>query len=185
MSRLQNLRVAAIAVDGFEESELIEPMEALRREGAQIDVLSKQAGEIQGYRHHDRSRKVTVDRALDAVRVTDYDALLLPGGALNADEARMLPKVREFIYEMDRAGQPIAAICHAPWELISAGIVRGRNLTSWHTIEDDLRNAGAIWEDRECVVDHNIVTSRGPHDLPVFARELINLFARVPAVVRR
>ncbi|MBZ5586797.1 MAG: DJ-1/PfpI family protein, partial [Acidobacteriia bacterium] len=114
-----------------------------------------------------------------------YDGILLPGGALNADQARMNPKVREFITEMDRAGKPMAVICHAPWELISSGVVRGRRLTSWPTIQDDIRNAGGQWEDRECVVDQNLVTSRGPQDLPAFKREMVALLSRVPAGAAR
>ncbi len=178
MSELHNLRVAIIAMDGFEEIELTEPLKALQKAGARAEVLSAKPGEIQGFHHHDKARKAKVDRTLDQVHVADYDALMLPGGALNADEARLHPKVKQFIYEMDRQGQPIAAICHAPWELVSAGIVRGRKLTSWHTIQDDIRNAGGEWEDRECVVDRNLVTSRGPKDLPVFNREMMELFAR-------
>jgi len=178
MSELNKMRVAMIAFDGFEEVELTEPLKALREAGTQVDVLSSRAGEIQGFHHHDKAGKAKVDRTLDQAHPGDYDALMLPGGALNADEARAHPKVREFIYEMDRAGQPIAAICHAPWELISAGIVTGRRLTSWHTIQDDVRNAGGLWEDGECVLDGNLVTSRGPKDLPVFNREMIRLFSR-------
>jgi len=185
MSELQNMRVAIIALDGFEEVELTEPKKALERAGAHVEVISAEPGEIQGFRHHDKAGKIKVDRTLDNARPGEYDALMLPGGALNADQARMNPKVRSFIYEIDRAGLPMAAICHAPWELISAGIVRGRKLTSWPTIQDDVRNAGGEWEDRECIVDHNLVTSRGPKDLPAFNREMVSLFARVPAATRR
>ncbi|HEY1338578.1 MAG TPA: type 1 glutamine amidotransferase domain-containing protein [Bryobacteraceae bacterium] len=185
MQDLQKLRVAIIAVDGFEEVELTEPKKALEQAGAKVDVLSKASGEIQGYKHHDKAGKVKVDRMLSDARSEEYDALMLPGGALNADEARALTAVRDFIRHMDRDGKPMAVICHAPWELISAGIVRGRKLTSWHTIEDDLRNAGAEWVDREYVVDDNLVTSRGPQDLPSFNREMISLFSRVPAASRR
>jgi protease I len=185
MSNLQNMRVAIIALDGFEEVELTEPKKALENAGAHVEVISDHAGEIQGFHHHDKAGKVKVDRTLEQARPAEYDALMLPGGALNADQARMQPKIREFIYEMDRAGLPMAAICHAPWELISAGVVRGRKLTSWPTIQDDLRNAGGEWEDRECVVDRNLVTSRGPRDLPAFNREMVNLFSRIPATTRR
>ena len=180
MHDIHNLRVAIIALDGFEEVELTEPMKALKAAGATVQVASVHPGEIQGFKHHDKAGKIKVDRLLEDAHPEDYDALMLPGGALNADEARMIPKIRELIYEMDRAHQPIAAICHAPWELISAGIVRGRRLTSWPTIQDDIRNAGGEWEDSECVVDGNLVTSRGPHDLPVFNREMLAAFSRVP-----
>jgi protease I len=181
MSELENIRVAIIALDGFEESELTEPRKALQAAGAKIDVISAAGGEIQGYTHHEKSGKVRVDKTLDQVSPEDYDALMLPGGALNADAARANPEVRAFIRGIDRAGKPMAAICHAPWELISAGILRGRKLTSWHTIEDDICNAGAEWTDREVVVDRNLVTSRGPKDLPVFNREMLKLFSRVHA----
>jgi protease I len=180
MSQLQQIRVAIIALDGFEEVELTEPKKALEQAGAKVDVISAQPGEIQGFRHHDKAGKVRVDRTLDEASPNEYDALMLPGGALNADNARANPKVRQFIREMDRAGKPIAAICHAPWELVSAEMVRGRKLTSWHTVQDDIRNAGGEWVDREVVVDQNLVTSRGPKDLPAFNREMVALFSRVP-----
>ena len=177
MADLNNLRVAVLATDGFEESELTEPVKALRDAGAQVDIISPHGGEIQGYKHHDKSIKVRVDRTLDEARPDDYDALQLPGGALNADQARMEPKVQAFIQAIDRAGKPMAVICHASWDLVSAGLVRGRTLTSWHTIQDDIRNAGGNWVDREVVVDGNLVTSRGPKDLPAFNREMIALIA--------
>lgn len=185
MSELPQLRVAIIAMDGFEESELVQPKAALERTGAKTEVISAKPGEIQGYKHHEKSVKVRVDRTLDDASPNDYDALVLPGGALNADEARVNSKVRQFIREMDRAGKPMAAICHAPWELISAEVVRGRRLTSWHTIQDDIRNAGGDWVDREVVVDQNLVTSRGPQDLPAFNREMLSLLARIPAEAHR
>ena len=185
MSNLSNVRVAIIAVDGFEEVELTEPKKALEAAGAKVDVLSADSGEIQGFKHHDKAGKVKVDRTLKEAQPGEYDGLMLPGGALNADQARAIPEVKYFIREMDRAGKPIAVICHAPWELISANIIEGRQLTSWPTIQDDLRNAGAMWEDREVVLDQNLVTSRGPKDLPVFNREMVALFSRVPVGARR
>jgi protease I len=181
MSDLHDVRVAIIALDGFEESELTEPRKALEAAGAKVDVISAKAGEIQGYRHHEKAAKVLVDKTLDQAAPDDYDALVLPGGALNADAARANPEVLDFIRHIDRAGKPMAVICHAPWELISAGILRGRKLTSWHTIEDDICNAGAEWTDREVVVDRNLVTSRGPKDLPAFNREMLTMFSRIHA----
>ncbi|HEY7387905.1 MAG TPA: type 1 glutamine amidotransferase domain-containing protein [Bryobacteraceae bacterium] len=185
MSRLHELRVAVIATDGVEEIELTSPLKALREAGARADVVCYHGGEIQGFQHLDKAGKIKVDRTLDQVSPNDYDALLLPGGALNADQMRANAKVRQFIYEADRGGLPIAAICHAPWELISAGIVSGRTLTSWPTIQDDVRNAGGRWEDRDVVVDSNLVTSRGPRDLPAFNREMLALFERIPAEAHR
>jgi protease I len=185
MRELQHTRVAIIAMDGFEEVELTEPKKALEHAGAKVDVISAKPGQIQGFKHHDKAGKVKVDRTLEEVGPNDYDALMLPGGALNADEARVHDRVRNFIREMDRAGKPIAAICHAPWELISAGVVEGRKLTSWRTIQDDIRNAGGDWVNRETVVDQNLLTSRGPQDLPAFNREMVALFERVPVESRR
>jgi protease I len=146
-------------------------------------VISLQEGEIQGFKHHDKAGKVRVDRTLDESKPDEYDAIVLPGGALNADQARTEPKIRHFIGEMDRAGKPMAVICHAPWELISAGVVRGRKLTSWPSIQDDIRNAGGEWSDSEVVVDQNLVSSRGPKDLPAFNREMTALFGRTPSEV--
>jgi len=180
MSDLNHMRVAIIAVDGFEESELTEPRKALEKAGAKVDVVSEKSGTIQGFKHHDKAGKVNVNRTLDEIHIVDYDAIMLPGGALNADYARSLPRVRQIIFEMDRARKPIAAICHAPWELISADVVTGRRLTSWPTIQDDIRNAGGQWVDEEVVTDQNLVTSRGPQDLPAFNSEMIALFAKQP-----
>jgi protease I len=184
MFDLHQMRVAVIATDGFEQIELEAPVRVLQQAGATVDVISDHAGEIQGFHHHDKGAKIKVDRTLDQVRPTEYDALLLPGGALNADTIRMNPQARQFVYEMDRARQPIAAICHAPWVLISAGVVLGRTLTSWPTIQDDLTNAGGRWEDREVVVDANFITSRGPKDIPAFNREMLKAFSRIPAEAR-
>ncbi len=184
MPDLQQLRVAILALDGFEECELTEPRKALLEAGAKVDVVSKKNGQIQGFRSCDKTGKVKVDRTLDEARAGDYDAVFLPGGAWNADTARVEPRIRQFLREMDGAGKPIAAICHAPWELISADLVRGRKLTSWPTIQDDLRNAGAEWLDREVVVDGNFITSRGPQDIPTLNREMLALFSRIPEGVR-
>jgi protease I len=184
MSDLRQLSVAVIATDGFEQAELDDPVKALRNAGAHVDIISDHAGEIQGFQHHDKARKVAVDRTLDEATPAAYDGLVLPGGALNADNMRGNAKVKQFIYEMDRASKPMAVICHAPWELISAGVVRGRTLTSWHTIQDDIVNAGGQWEDREVVIDMNLVTSRGPKDLPAFNREMLALLSRAPPGAR-
>jgi protease I len=186
MTNPLNLRVAVIATDGFEETELTEPVQALRDAGASVDILSLEAGEIQAFRHHDKSIKVAVDRPIESVQPESYDALLLPGGALNTDTLRVEPAVRSFLQHMQQAGKPIAAICHAPWLLISAGLVSGRTLTSYHTIQDDIRNAGGNWLDREVVEDENWVTSRQPSDIPAFNQSMLKLFdQRLAASSRR
>jgi protease I len=181
MAQLSNVRVAVIATDGFEEAELTEPVKALEEAGAKVDVVAPKEGQIQAFNHFDKSNMIPVDRTLDTVSAGEYDAVLLPGGALNADTIRVEPKLQTLLQEFANAGKPIAAICHAPWELISAGVVKGRTLTSYHTVQDDLRNAGAQWVDQEVVVDGNLVTSRKPDDIPAFNREMIALFARTPA----
>ena len=179
MSELSDFRVAVLATDGFEESELTEPVKALKAAGAAVTILSLKPGKIQGVRHDlDKTVKVQVDRAIGNVRAEDFDAVHLPGGTVNADSLRMVPEVQAFLGVMQDAGKPFAAICHAPWELVSAGLVRGRTLTSYHTIQDDVRNAGGDWVDHEVVEDGNWVTSRQPGDLPAFITAMLSLFRR-------
>ena len=186
MSELADYRVAVLATDGFEETELTEPVKALRDAGAQVTILSLEAGDIQGVRHDlDKTVKVKVDRALRDVSAEDFDAVHLPGGTVNADSMRMVPEVQAFVRAMQEAGKPITAICHAPWELVSAGLVRGRTLTSYHTIRDDIRNAGGRWLDRGVVEDGNWVTSRQPGDLPAFCRAMIKFFSRSTVTAHR
>ncbi|HEY9596824.1 MAG TPA: type 1 glutamine amidotransferase domain-containing protein [Cyanophyceae cyanobacterium] len=177
MVELNNFRVAVLAADGFEEAELTEPVRALKEAGATVEILSTQSGEIQAFRHHDKSIQVPVNGTIEEAHPSSYHAVLLPGGALNADFLRVDPKVQYFLQKMNETGKPIAAICHAPWELISAGLVRGRTLTSYNTIQDDIINAGGNWIDREVVVDGNWVTSRQPDDIPAFNTEMLNLFS--------
>jgi protease I len=179
---LDSLRVAVIATDGVEDPELAEPVRALRDAGARTELLSVKPGQIQAVRHDlQPTQTFAVDKTLDQADPGDYDALLLPGGAVNADRLRMQPAVQSFITRMHGAGKPMAVICHAPWELVSAGLARGRTLTSYHTIQDDLRNAGATWVDREVVVDGTLLTSRQPSDIPAFNREMLTLFAAARA----
>ena len=178
MSDLSGFRVAVLATDGFEESELTEPVKALKDAGAEVTIVSLKTGKIQGVKHAAKGSKVKVDKALADVQPEDFDGVQLPGGALNADAMRVVPEVKSFLRAVQEAGKPIAAICHAPWELISAGLVRGRTLTSYHTIQDDIRNAGGNWVDQEVVENDNWVTSRQPTDLPAFNRAMIDLFAR-------
>jgi protease I len=177
MADLSGCRVAVLATDGFEESELTEPVKALRDAGAHVTIVSPKSGEIQGYRHDQKGKKVAVDRLIGDVTADDFDAVQLPGGALNADAMRAVLDVLAFLKSMQELGRPIAAICHAPWELISAGLVRGRTLTSYHTIKDDIANAGGNWFDLEVVEDKNWVTSRQPSDLPAFNAAMLRLFS--------
>lgn len=174
---LDGIRVAMLATDGFEESELTEPRRALIEAGAQVDVIAPAEGTIQGFQHHDKSITVEVDQTLERARPQEYDAVMLPGGALNADAMRVVPAVKKFLRAMQEESKPFAVICHAPWELISAGLVEGRKLTGYHTIQDDIKNAGGDWKDQETVVDRNWVTSRQPSDIPAFNREMIKLFS--------
>ncbi len=185
MSELTDFRVAVLATDGVEESELTEPVKALKEAGAEVTIVSLQVGQIQGVRHDlDKTAKIEVDCAIRDVRAEEFDAVHLPGGTVNADSLRTVPEVQAFLRAMQEAGKPITAICHAPWELVSAGLVRGRTLTSYHSIQDDVRNAGGRWLDRKVVEDGNWVTSRQPDDLPAFNRQMISLFSKSRSVHR-
>jgi protease I len=176
MSDLSNCRVAVIVSDGFEEPELTEPVRALRAAGAQVDIISLKKGPIQAMRHMEKGTTVEATRSLAEIDPDEYDAAMLPGGALNANNLRVEPKVKEFVRQFDREDKPMAVICHAPWILVSAGLVRRRRLTSYYTIQDDIRNAGGQWLDRAVVEDGNWVTSRRPSDLPMFNEAMIRLF---------
>jgi protease I len=179
MSELTGLRVAVLATDGFEEPELTEPVKALRDAGAHVTIFSLKGSEIQGVRRDiDKTIKVKVDRLIKDANAEAFDAVHLPGGTLNADAMRMVPEVQAFLRAMQDAGKPLSVICHAPWELVSAGLVRGRTLTSYYTLQDDIRNAGGHWVDREVVEDGNWVSSRQPGDLPAFNRAMIRLFSQ-------
>jgi protease I len=182
MTDLSKLQIAVIATDGVEESEIVEPVAALRLAHADIAILSPGKKRIQAFRRLEKSKKIEADLALQKAEPGRFDALLLPGGGLNADALRTIPKVKSFLRSMQDAGKPIAAICHAPWELISAGLVQGRKLTSCQTIQDDVRNAGGDWLDEEVVVDGNWVTVRQPEDIPAFNREMLLLFSQTQAI---
>jgi protease I len=184
--QLNGMRVAIIASDGFEQVEMTEPRQALQQAGAETVLIAPKPGQVQGMKHHDKADRFPVDQTLDQANPDQFDALLLPGGALNADFLRVQPKAQAFVRHFDEQGKPLAVICHAPWLLVSANLVKGRTLTSYHTIQDDIRNAGGNWVDREVVRDRNWVTSRQPSDIPAFNRELLGLFAerRAPAGVR-
>ena len=174
---LSGMRVAILATDGVQDSELREPRRALEEAGASTTLFSPKKEDIQSFKHHDKADNVHVDKTLAEADPSQYDAVLLPGGALNADTLRVQPRAQEFVREMDRQGKPIAVICHAPWLLVSAGCVRGRTMTSYHTIQDDIRNAGGNWQDQEVVRDRNWVSSRQPSDIPAFNREMLQVFS--------
>ena len=176
-TQLQGMRVAILATDDFEQSELTEPKKALEEAGAQALIVAPHGGEIQGMKHDEKADRFPVDKSLAEADPERFDAVLLPGGALNADALRVVPEAKTFVSAMDQAGKPIAVICHGPWLLASAGLVSGRKMTSYHTIQDDLRNAGADWRDIEVLRDRNWVSSRRPADLPAFNREMLALFA--------
>jgi len=174
---LHGLRVAILATDGVEDAELNEPRKALDKAGAKTTLFAPKAGKIYSMNHHDKAAEYDVDESLDKARAEQFDAVLLPGGALNADTIRVHPRAQQFVRDMDEAGKPIAVICHAPWLLVSAGIVRGRTMTSYHTIQDDVRNAGAKWQDIEVLRDKNWVSSRQPSDIPAFNQAMTELFS--------
>ncbi len=166
-------RVLIIATDGFEQSELMEPLRLLKEAGAQVTIASLKPGEIRGWDQKDWGKSVSVDLTIDGVSSEDYDALLLPGGQMNPDILRMEHKVIEVIREFDAARKPIAAICHAPWLLAEAKLLEGRTVTAWPSIRTDLANAGAAVVDEEVVVDGNLITSRKPDDIPAFTDALM------------
>jgi protease I len=178
MADLSGKKIAVLATDYFEEAELTEPVKALKDAGAQVEIIAPKSGEIKGLKHVEPGQAVKVDKTLDEANPADYDALVLPGGAVNADKLRTVQKARDFVTKMmDEMGKPTAVICHAPWLLVSAGLARGRKLTSYFTIQDDMRNAGADWTDEEVVVDGNLITSRQPDDIPAFNEALIKALA--------
>jgi protease I len=175
--QLDGFRVAVLATDGFEQSELEKPIAALKEAGAEVDVISLKSGQIQGMEHDEKGRKVNVDYTVDSVEADDYDGLVLPGGVANPDKLRTEDAAVDFVRAFAIANKPIAAICHGPWTLINAEAVEGRRVTSWPSLEIDLRNAGADWVDEEVVVDNGLVTSRKPDDLPAFCAKMIEEFA--------
>lgn len=174
---LSGKRVAILATDGFEQVELTEPLQALKSAGARVEIVAPGSGTIQGFNHHDKADTVSVDRPLEDAHGEDYDALMLPGGVINPDALRLEPSAISFIRHFVQARKPIAAICHGPWTLINADGVKGRRVTSWPSLEADLRNAGAEWVDQEVVVDRGLVTSRRPDDLPSFCTAMVEEFS--------
>jgi protease I len=175
--QLKGKRVAALVANGFEQVELTEPQGALEAAGATVDIVSPEKDTVRGWNHKEWGDTFKVDRALDSARADAYEALLLPGGVMNPDQLRMNAKAVEFVRQFFDTGKPIAVICHGPWTLIDAGVVRGFKMTSYPSIKTDLKNAGAAWVDEEVVVDRGIVSSRRPSDMPAFTRKMIEEFA--------
>ena len=167
-------RIAILATDGFEQSELMAPRQALKDAGFKVDVVSLKAGSIRGWKDKNWGDEVSVDVELSKASSDDYDALVLPGGVINPDKLRMEPAAVDFVRSFDQAGKPLAAICHGPWLLAEAGAVEGRQVTSWPSLHTDLVNAGAEWKDAEVVTDGHIITSRKPDDIPAFNQAIID-----------
>jgi protease I len=176
-NRLTGKKIAILATDGFEESELFDPKAALEEAGAKVEIISLERGKIKSWANGDWGDSVRVDSAVADADADDFDGVLLPGGVMNPDKLRMDKKAVEFVRAFVDAGKPIAAICHGPWTLIETGIVKGRTMTSWPSLKTDLENAGALWVDKEVVTDKGLVTSRKPQDLPAFNKKMIEEFA--------
>jgi protease I len=180
--KLQGKKVAIVATDGFEQVELTEPKKALESAGATVDVISPNPGEIKGWNHTDWGDKTRVTKTLDQAKPTDYDALVIPGGQINPDKLRIEPKAVAFVKEFVASGKPVGAICHGPWLLVEADVLKNRTATSYPSIRTDLRNAGAHWVDKEVVTDENLITSRRPDDLPAFNQTLTEQIAQYKPV---
>ena len=176
--KLDGLKVAILATDGFEQSELLEPRKALQQAGATTEVVAPKSGKIRGWNHTEWGEEVGVDKELQQADSEQYDALVLPGGVMNPDKLRAIPEAVSFAKSFFDAGKPVAAICHGPWTVLEAGAAKGHRMTSWPSLKTDLRNAGADWVDAEVVVDGQLVTSRKPDDIPAFNRAAIELFAQ-------
>jgi protease I len=176
MAAIKGQKIAILATDGFEYSELAVPRKELMSLGAEVEIVSPKEGKIQGWKHHDKADALQVDRRLQDAKPEEYAALVLPGGVINPDALRLEPAAINFVRAFLEAKKPIAAICHGPWTLINADGVRGRKMTSWPSLKVDLENAGAHWVDEPVVVDHGLVTSRKPDDLPAFCKKMVEEF---------
>jgi protease I len=172
-NELKGRKVAILATDGFEQAELTDPKNNLESAGATTEVISIKSGVIKGWDKTDWGKSVNVDKTLDQAKPSDYDILVLPGGQINPDKLRIDEKAVAFVKEFAESGKLVAAICHGPWTLIEAGVVKGKTMTSWPSVKTDLKNAGAIWVDKEVVLDGNFITSRKPEDIPAFSRMII------------
>lgn len=180
---LQDLAVAILVTDGFEQVELLEPRKALDDAGADTSVVSPKSGQVRGWNFTEWGDHVPVDVALADARPEDFDALLLPGGVLNPDSLRMDPRAVAFVRTFFDTGKPVASICHGPWTVIEAEAATGRRMTSWPSLKTDLENAGARWVSEEAVTDRGLVTSRGPKDIPAFNKAMIALFSEAAVPV--
>ena len=176
-TKLDGKKIAILATDGFEHSELFEPMKALKAAGAEVEILSIKEGEIKSWKDKNWGESLPVDTLVKNAKVDHYDGILIPGGVINPDKLRMDKDAVEFVRDMATTGKPIAAICHGPWVLVEADVVNGRKVTSWGSIKTDLINAGANWVDQEVVSDQGFVTSRKPDDIPAFNKKMIEEFA--------
>jgi deglycase len=174
--KLQGKRVAFLATDMVEQVELTEPWQAVKDEGATVELVSLEEGEIQSFNHYDKADKFKVDRTVEEAQADDYDALVIPGGVGNPDTMRMDENAVQFVRDFFEQGKPVGVICHGPWMLVEAGVVRDRKVTSWPGIQTDIRNAGGNWVDAEVVVDQGLVTSRKPDDIPAFNEKIIEEF---------
>jgi protease I len=175
---LEGKKVAILVTEGFEQVELLEPRRALDDAGARTEVVSPMEGRVRGWDMTDWGDEVDVDVPLTAADPAKYDALLLPGGVMNPDKLRMIPEAVEFVKQFFEGGKPLASICHGPWMLVEADVVRGLTVTSWPSLKTDIRNAGGVWVDRDAVVDGGVVTSRKPDDIPAFNQRMIEEFSR-------
>jgi protease I len=184
MADLSKTHVAVLITEGYERAELVEPVAALRGAGAVVDIISEQRGPVRGFIHHDPADSVEATMTFAEVNPERYDALLLPGGAFNADAIRVIPHAQRITKAFDDAQKPMAVICHAPWLLVDSGVAAGRTLTSWPSIKADLINADANWVDREVVVDDNLVTSRKPDDIPAFNRSFMEVIQQSKTLAR-
>lgn len=177
----QPMKVAILVSDGFEQSELTGPRDALQQHGYDTLIVSPAPGKVQGFRHHDKGEQFEVDVPLPQANAQDFDAVLLPGGVINGDQLRTIPEALRFVRDMDDDGKPVFVICHGGWILVSAGLVDGRTMTSWPTLRDDIINAGGDWVDSEAVVDGNWVSSRKPDDIPAFNEKMLDLLQQKQA----
>ena len=176
-AELQGKKIAFLATTGVEEVEYTEPRKAVEQAGAQAELISLEPGKIQAWNHFDHADTFPVDKTVDQANAADYDALVLPGGVANPDQLRVNPQAVSFVRAFFESAKPVGVICHGPWTLIEADVVRGRTITSWPSLATDLRNAGANWVDEECVNDTGLVSSRKPADLPAFCAKIVEEFA--------